>query len=510
MRGWTRVGAVPVRRKAATTGLAAACVTSLGLLAVLTGSVSAQAADPTSTTVPTTTATSTATSSPGSTATSSPGSTAAVSPTPSPSATGDGLSRAERQAERRKARQRAAAKAAQEASARAAAAAKIAAEKALQVAEQAHDAAVLVAASAAYVQAKADLVTARQTLSTAQTQLTEAQNADRAAQVELEAFVLAEQRATRDLGVLETRIAMRERDLGRLARSAYQTNGSMGEWAIVLNSTTPDQLADRLAFLQSVGSAGNAVLADLREDRADLSNAEATLSAARKRQEDARTRAAFALETIRSRAELAKAAADQVDAEVQARKEAYRQAQLAAVEDKRQYQVMQAASGALATRIVSGAAALATSAHPPQGSGEMVRPALGVVTSPFGPRLHPILRYVKLHTGIDFAAGDGIVYAADEGVVLFTEYNEAYGNMTVVDHGSVGGVRMTTLYAHQAAVGVKAGDRVLKGQPIGVIGSTGYATGPHLHFEVRVDGEPLDPGPFLTTARLPTDLTGGR
>jgi hypothetical protein len=96
----------------------------------------------------------------------------------------------------------------------------------------------------------------------------------------------------------------------------------------------------------------------------------------------------------------------------------------------------------------------------------MVRPGLGVVTSPFGPRFHPILHYVKVHTGIDFAAADGIAYAADDGVVMFTEYNTAYGNMTVIDHGRVGGLHMTTLYAHQAAIGVKpatgrqgAGDR---------------------------------------------------
>ena len=73
----------------------------------------------------------------------------------------------------------------------------------------------------------------------------------------------------------------------------------------------------------------------------------------------------------------------------------------------------------------------------------MVRPGTGEVTSPFGPRFHPILHYVKVHTGTDFGAGDGIVYAADDGVVLFTEYNTAYGNMTVVDHGKVGGLRIT-------------------------------------------------------------------
>ena len=165
---------------------------------------------------------------------------------------------------------------------------------------------------------------------------------------------------------------------------------------------------------------------------------------------------------------------------------------------------MTAVSGALGSRIVELAAKLAKGKHPPKGTGEMVRPGTGEVTSPFGPRFHPILHYVKVHTGTDFSAGDGIAYAADDGVVLFTEFNTAYGNMTVIDHGKIGGLRITTLYAHQSAVGVKPGDAVIKGQAIGVIGSTGYATGPHLHFEVRIDGEPFDPMPFLEKAKLPT------
>jgi murein DD-endopeptidase MepM/ murein hydrolase activator NlpD len=168
--------------------------------------------------------------------------------------------------------------------------------------------------------------------------------------------------------------------------------------------------------------------------------------------------------------------------------------------------VLIAYSGELGSRITDLAARYARSDDPPQGTGKFVRPGTGEVTSPYGPRFHPILHYVKVHTGLDLGAGDGIVYAADDGVVLLTEYNTAYGNMTVVDHGKVGGLRLTTMYAHQTAIGVKPGDEVLRGQAIGVIGSTGYSTGPHLHFEVRVDGEPLDPAPFLEKAPLPSQV----
>ena len=459
--------ALPVRRAAATTAVVATAVCLL-----LSSGLPASASDPTPT----------------------------GSASPSPTATGstaDGShqTKAERRRQQRK-----------EAEARAKAAEKLAAAQQEQAEEDAHDAAALVAASKDLAKAKADLVVAQTALQDARDQLEQAKATDEAAQTELEASVLAEQRATRDLSAVESRIGVREQDLGRLARSAYQNNGAMGEWAIVLSSTTPNQLADRLAFLQSVGSAGNAVLADLREDRADLANAQATMTAARQRQEQARAAAATALLAVTSKAEMAKAAEQQVNAVVAARAAAFKAAKKAALEDKRQYLVLVAYSGALEARIRDLAAKLAKQPNPPQGTGEMVRPGLGVVTSPYGPRFHPILHYVKIHTGIDFAAADGIAYAADDGVVLLTEYNTAYGNITVIDHGKVGGLRITTLYAHQAAVGVKPGDRVVKGQAIGVIGSTGYATGPHLHFEVRIDGEPIDPAPFLVKAKLPTAL----
>lgn len=115
-------------------------------------------------------------------------------------------------------------------------------------------------------------------------------------------------------------------------------------------------------------------------------------------------------------------------------------------------------------------------------------------------RLHPILGYTKLHTGTDLSVGDGWVYAVDGGVVIKAESNTAYGNMSVIDHGT-GGV--TTLYAHQASMQVGVGEQVSKGQRIGRIGATGYATGPHLHFEVRLNGQPVDPWPYIENAPPP-------
>ena len=156
-----------------------------------------------------------------------------------------------------------------------------------------------------------------------------------------------------------------------------------------------------------------------------------------------------------------------------------------------------AESGDLGAQIEAASARLQRSGDTVQGSGDFEHPAGGVITSPFGMRFHPILHYRKLHTGTDFAGGGSAVQAADDGRVIMTVVSEAYGNFTVVDHGVIDGRRITTAYAHQSQVLVREGQRVQQGQQIGVIGSTGYSTGPHLHFEVRRDGVVVDPVSWL-------------
>ena len=115
-------------------------------------------------------------------------------------------------------------------------------------------------------------------------------------------------------------------------------------------------------------------------------------------------------------------------------------------------------------------------------------PASGPVTSEFG------YRWGRLHAGIDIGAGYGApIHAAKDGVVIFAGVQSGYGNCVVIDHG--GG--MATLYAHQSRMAVIVGQQVNAGDVIGYIGATGYATGPHLHFEVRIDGTPVNPLPYL-------------
>ncbi len=130
----------------------------------------------------------------------------------------------------------------------------------------------------------------------------------------------------------------------------------------------------------------------------------------------------------------------------------------------------------------------------PSGTGQLMYPTIGPVTSNFGWRTHPILGTERFHAGIDFGADYGsLIYASEQGRVIYADWYGGYGNAVIVDHGN----GMTTLYAHCSDLYVKDGDVVAKGQPIAAVGSTGFSTGPHLHFELRANGEPIDPAAYL-------------
>ena len=130
----------------------------------------------------------------------------------------------------------------------------------------------------------------------------------------------------------------------------------------------------------------------------------------------------------------------------------------------------------------------------PTGGGQLAWPAAGPLTSPYGYRTHPIFGDRRLHTGIDIGAAYGApVVAADDGTVAYAGAMSGYGNVVVVDHG--GG--LSTTYNHMAAFHVGTGQSVSRGSQVGAVGCTGYCTGPHLHFEVRINGTAVDPMPYL-------------
>ncbi len=124
------------------------------------------------------------------------------------------------------------------------------------------------------------------------------------------------------------------------------------------------------------------------------------------------------------------------------------------------------------------------------------------LTSGYGMRNHPILRQRRQHNGVDLAAPRGTpVYATADGVVEMAKYWGSYGNYVQIGHGG----DLETRYAHLASYNVRDGEQVRKGDLIGYVGSTGRSTGPHLHYEVRVSGDPVNPIPYMVAHLESTD-----
>ncbi len=129
-----------------------------------------------------------------------------------------------------------------------------------------------------------------------------------------------------------------------------------------------------------------------------------------------------------------------------------------------------------------------------EGTGVMAYPSNASTSSSFGWRMHPVLGYRRFHSGMDFAASYGsTIRAADSGTVIFAGWYGGYGRAVIIDHGK----GITTLYGHSSELYVADGQAVERGQAIAAVGSTGLSTGPHLHFEVRRNGTPVDPANYL-------------
>ncbi|KAF3891208.1 peptidoglycan DD-metalloendopeptidase family protein [Tolypothrix bouteillei VB521301] len=129
-----------------------------------------------------------------------------------------------------------------------------------------------------------------------------------------------------------------------------------------------------------------------------------------------------------------------------------------------------------------------------RGTGIFAYPSSAPTSSPFGWRMHPVLGYRRFHAGLDFAASYGsTIRAADSGTVIFAGWYGGYGRAVIINHGN----GITTLYGHTSELFVSEGQTVERGQAIAAVGSTGLSTGPHLHFEVRKNGTPVNPMNFL-------------
>lgn len=264
----------------------------------------------------------------------------------------------------------------------------------------------------------------------------------------------------------------------------------------LLSSTTFNEVVDRTSYYESALDADSKLVADIEllRDKTEIKRGEV--------EDEQEQIASHKLRLEADKAELAQVLQERESAlDAQQAVVAQKESLLAGVEaEKGQYQQVVAQLEADADRIQSilaaraASAAAAASGALPTGGGQLLWPANGPLTSPYGYRTHPIFGDTRLHTGIDIGAAYGApVIAADAGVVAYVGAMSGYGNVIVIDHG--GG--LATTYNHLSAFSVGSGQQVGRGSPIANVGCTGYCTGPHLHFEVRVNGSPVDPVPYL-------------
>lgn len=280
------------------------------------------------------------------------------------------------------------------------------------------------------------------------------------------------QEALAQLDQLEKDMDVQNTNLNGRLRSMYK-NGSVGFVDVLLGSTSVTDLMTNMDRVQRIYDNDKQVMEQLQEQHKIIDNQKKNLLQLQSNLVAAQTE------------EAEKKAALNDDKSVVADKKAE------VASDNKALAEMEKSFLAEANRLKAEILAAQSTGTTYLG-GIMAWPAPGVskITSPFGYRIHPILKVKKLHTGVDIGAPSGTtIVAANGGTVIKAGWNNSYGNMVMIDHG--GGI--VTLYAHNSSLLVKNGDVVSRGQAISKSGSTGQSTGPHLHFEVRVNGDYKDP-----------------
>ena len=284
----------------------------------------------------------------------------------------------------------------------------------------------------------------------------------------------------------EYRVALRR--LERRVRELYMTDGP-DTLAFVLGTASFTDLIDNLELLGRIGRQDERIASRVRASRNGVADARRRTRAARV--EAAHVEAAVASAAAEQQGVVTRLVASR-DALVAARRD--KSATLASIRDDREstlaeIDALEQQSAALAEQIRQ---AQQQSSSPaivaPSGSGVLGWPVSGPVTSGFG------MRWGRMHEGIDIAVGMGTaVRAAAAGTVIYAGWMSGYGNLVVVDHGN----GLSTAYAHNSSLAVGVGQSVSAGELVSSSGNTGNSTGPHVHFEVRVNGSAVDPLGYL-------------
>ena len=295
-----------------------------------------------------------------------------------------------------------------------------------------------------------------------------------------------------ELQHLRGRLVDARRELRARAVAAYTEGPSLGAYTSAFESSGIRELAARTGYLDTVVQQQQETVDRFRILQEKAADQTDVLDAARSEALAQRDVVAERTTALQSAREEQDSVRQQLLADTNRRAHVLEDVRARKADFQKEIAELQAESSSITAFLKARQAGQGIT---PSGSGILASPIPGApITSNFGSRFHPIFHEWRTHTGVDFGASAGTaIRAAADGEIAFAGSRGGYGLTTIIDHGR----SLATLYAHQSSILVRAGQTVKRGQVIGRVGSTGYSTGPHQHFEVRVAGTPVDPRRYL-------------
>lgn len=283
-----------------------------------------------------------------------------------------------------------------------------------------------------------------------------------------------------NLSKLQEEMTQQNESMNQRLRAMYM-NGNTGTMEVLLGSSSITELMHNLDFIQRIYDNDADILAALQAQHNEVAAQKKQLESLKATLKQQQEQEAAKQASLKSSKDQLASQKQQTDAEIK--------------ETSADLDTFKKEADALVAQIRA-----ASTNNASFGGGALGWPVSGSrITSNFGYRTHPISGKKKLHTGVDLAVPTGTqVHAAGDGVVIISKYNSSYGYYVVIDHGKLAdGTKLTTLYAHNSKLAVSVGQSVSRGTVIAYSGSTGDSTGPHCHFEVRVNGNYQNPLSWL-------------
>jgi len=341
------------------------------------------------------------------------------------------------------------------------------------------------AAAAELARAEAQLPAARAAYDSAQGKLTSSRMQLAAIRQKLRQLRAQQQKVQVEIDSALARIDRSQLLVSRIVRYQYQTGG-FAELEVVLDAESPTDFVQRVMATKSVTDTQSEIIDQLNADKAVLAARQQQMEVTEDGISDMEADVEKQVEKLRDLFQRAKAAKQEVERLVSARSAAMQ----VAAEEK---QAEQDRLDRLEAQQAAIQNAIAQQSSTGSGTGSLAWPLPGYAAGQgVGWRVHPVYGYRSCHTGQDIGAPSGTpIHAARSGTVVWTkaDLSGPYGNNTLIDHGN----GLSTFYAHQSSFGVSPGQHVRQGQVIGYVGTTGYSSGPHLHFEVHINGVPYNP-----------------